>query len=66
MKQTCNAYATDSPTRPGAIVSLEITANKEAKNRIAAPINSRRRANHLKQKRINSESKKKERAKELH
>ena len=46
---TCNAYATDNPTRPGAIVSLAITANNEAKNKIAAPINSSRRASHLQQ-----------------
>lgn len=49
-KLTCKAYAIDNPTRPGAMVSLEITANNEAKNRMAAPINSRRRDNHLQNK----------------
>lgn len=47
LENTCSAYDIESPTRPPAMLSLLITANKAAKKIKQFPINSKRRESHL-------------------
>lgn len=47
LENTCSAYDIESPTKPPAMLSLLITANKAAKKIKQFPINSKRRESHL-------------------